>query len=113
MPKIVIAPRAHAQVAETLHYTLQQFGERKAREYDALVQVALETLAGNPQAGRHQPEVHADAWTYHIARPGQHARHLFLYRVRECVEIARFLYDGMELQRHWPEQWHAPYDDPG
>lgn len=113
MPKIVIAPRAHAQVAETLYYTLLQFGERKAHEYEALIEAALETLGENPQAGKQRPDIHVGAWTYHIGRPGQRARHLFLYRIRECVEIARFLYDGMELQRQWPEEWHAPQDEPG
>jgi plasmid stabilization system protein ParE len=112
VPKIVIAPRAHAQVAETIYYTLLQFGERKARAYEALIQIALEALSENAQAGKHRPEIHESAWTYHIARPGQRARHLFLYRIKESVEIARFLYDGMDLERHWPEDWQAAHRDP-
>lgn len=58
-----------------------------------------------PTKGKRRLEIHPDAWTYHIARPGRRARHLFLYRIWEAVEVARFLYDAMDLPRQRPREW--------
>ena len=106
MPHVTIARRARAQITETLRYTLREFGESKRQEYRDLIRKALVALAENPKAGKRHPEIHPDAWTYHIARHGQRARHLFIYRIgKDYVEIARFLHDAMELERHLPENW--------
>ena len=86
-------------------YTLEEFGEAKYLEYRDLIGLALKTLATTPRAGKHRSEIHPDAWTYHIARPGRKARHLFLYRIRDVVEVARFLYDAMDLPRQRPKEW--------
>lgn len=88
-----------------LSYTLQEFGEAKYYEYRELIGLALETLAATPTAGKRRPETHPDAWTYHIARSGRKARHLLLYRIRERIEIARFLHDAMDLSRQRPREW--------
>ncbi len=42
-------------------------------------------------------------------RRGQRARHFFLYRVADdgVVEVARFLYDGMDLAQHLPPDYEA------
>lgn len=90
---------------DVLHYTLEEFGEAKYLEYRDLIGLALKALEATPTAGKHRPEIHPDAWTYHIARPGRKARHLFLYRIRESVEVARFLYDAMDLPRQRPREW--------
>jgi plasmid stabilization system protein ParE len=102
---IVILPRVHAQIVDVLRCTREQFGEAKYLEYRELISLALTTLESTPTAGKHRPEIHPDAWTYHIGRPGRKARHLFLYRIRDVVEIARFLYDAMDLPRQRPRQW--------
>lgn len=106
MPNVIIAPCAIEQIAEVVHQTRIDYGEHKERQYDELVESALETLAENPRMGTHRPEIHPDAWTYHIGKRGKRARHLFLYRISEAVEVARFLYDAMDLPRHVPEEWH-------
>jgi hypothetical protein len=41
----------------------------------------------------------------HIARPGREPRHRFLYRIRDVIEIASFLYDAMDSPRQRPRQW--------
>jgi plasmid stabilization system protein ParE len=102
---IVILPRANADIIDVLEFTREQFGEAKYLEYRDLISLALTTLEATPTAGKRRPEIHPDAWTYHIARPGRKARHLFLYRVREVAEISRFLYDAMDLPRQRPRQW--------
>jgi len=78
-----------------LDYTLERFGETKYLDYRDLIRLALRTLE----------VIHPDAWTYHIARPGRRARHLFLYRIRDVVEVVRFLYDAMDLPRQRPRDW--------
>lgn len=105
MPAVVILPRADAQIIDVLDFTLEEFGETKYLEYRDLIGLALKTLEATPTAGKRRPEIHPDAWTYHIARPGRKARHLFLYRARDVVEIARFLYDAMDLPRQRPREW--------
>lgn len=103
---IIVAPTVRAQIRAVLVYTRDTFGVTKAREYALLIRVALRELDKNPAVGKKRPEIHPDAWTYHIGKPGKKARHLFLYRVRSMTEVARFLYDSMDLPRQWPEEWH-------
>ncbi|HEX7842100.1 MAG TPA: type II toxin-antitoxin system RelE/ParE family toxin [Kofleriaceae bacterium] len=105
MPTVVILPRAEAQIIDVLDFTLEEFGEAKYLEYRDLIGLALKTLEVTPLSGKHRPEIHPDAWTYHITRPGRKARHLFLYRIRDVVEVARFLYDAMDLPRQRPREW--------
>ena len=106
MPSVIILPFAEAQMAEALVYTFERYGEAKFVEYLDLIELAVQTLTDDPRAGRHRPVVHPDAWIYPIQQRGRKARHLFLYRIRTEVEIARFLYDGMDLERHWPDDWN-------
>lgn len=105
MSTVVILPRANAEIIDVLDFTREQFGEAKYLEYRELISLALATLEATPTAGKYRPEIHPDAWTYHIGRSGRKARHLFLYRIREVAEIARFLYDAMDLPRQRPRQW--------
>jgi plasmid stabilization system protein ParE len=105
VPAVVLAPRAEAQIADVLSYTREQFGEAKYFEYRELIGLALETLRTTPTAGKPRPEIHPDAWIFHIARPARKARHLFLYRIRENIEVARFLHDTMDLPRQRPKEW--------
>jgi plasmid stabilization system protein ParE len=107
VPAVVIYRRAEVQIIDVLDHTLEEFGEAKYLEYRELISLALETLAATPAAGKRRPDIHPDAWTYHITRPGRKARHLFLYRIRESVEVevARFLYDAMNSPRQRPKDW--------
>ena len=105
MPSVVVLPRAEAQIIDVLGRTLDAFGDAKYVEYRELIEHALSTLAATPTAGKRRSDIHPDAWTFHIARPGRRARHLFLYRVRDSVEVARFLYDATDLPRQRPREW--------
>jgi plasmid stabilization system protein ParE len=105
VPSVVVLPRAEAQIIDVLGHTLDAFGEAKYVEYRELIEHALITLAATPTAGKRRSDIHLDAWTFHIARPSRRARHLFLYRVRDSVEVARFLYDAMDLPRQRPREW--------
>jgi plasmid stabilization system protein ParE len=105
VPAVILSPRAYAHIVDVLAFTLERFGETKYLDYLALIGIALETLESRPNAGKRRPEIHPDAWTFHIARPGRRARHIFLYRIRADVEIASFLYDAMDLRRQHPKEW--------
>jgi plasmid stabilization system protein ParE len=105
VPPVVLSPRAEAQIVDVLRHTLDQFGEAKYFEYKDLIGLALEVLETTPTAGKRRTDIHPEAWTLHIGRPGRRARHLFLYRIRDQVEVARFLYDAMDLPRLRPTEW--------
>jgi plasmid stabilization system protein ParE len=105
VPAVVFSPRADAQMADALAFTLERFGERKYLEYVALIREAIEALEAGPNVGRRRAEIHPDAWTLHIARGTKRARHLLVYRVREVIEVGAFLYDAMDLRRQQPPEW--------
>jgi plasmid stabilization system protein ParE len=108
--KLVLLPVVEDQIDDALVFTFSRFGEAKYLEYRALIDAALVRLEASGLNGTQRPDTHPDAWTYHIARGTKRARHLFLYRIRQRVEIGRFLYDGMDLPTHWPgaDEWSAP-----
>lgn len=104
--KLRFSKHAVQDIADVLGYTLTQFGEQKFREYQELIRKALTDIAANPDLAqaKHRPELHVDARTFHIARPGKRARHFFIYRVKgEFIDIARLLHDSMDLRRHLPD----------
>lgn len=105
MSLVVLLPRAEAQIVIALDYTQSRFGENKMLEYRALVREALQALAVDSKSGLSRPAIHPDAWIYPISQPGRRARHIFLYRIRVEVEVARFLYDGRDLGAQWPREW--------
>ncbi len=104
-----ISNQAQRDIEEVLAWTLREFGESKYDEYRRLIREALIDLSANPDVGRHRPELSETARTFHIARRGRRARHFFLLRVTEgnVVEIARLLYDGMDLSAHLPPEFEA------
>ena len=102
---ITISPSARAQIRDVLAFTRDRYGALKAQQYSLLIRMALRELRQNPAIGKHRPEIHPDAWTYHIGRGGKKARHLFLYRIRDTIEVARFLYDAMNLPDLAPDEW--------
>jgi toxin ParE1/3/4 len=104
--KLRLSKRAIQDIEDVLAYTLAQFGERKLNEYKELIREALAEIASDPDGLRatRRPEIHPDARTLHIARPGRRARHFFLYRIAdsEFVDVGRLLYDSMDLRKHAP-----------
>lgn len=104
--RIRLAATTKRQIADVLAKTLDEFGERKHAEYLELIGLALEEIAADPAGPRSatRAELHPDARTFHIARAGKRARHIFVYRIRPggWIDVGRFLYDGMDLARHLP-----------
>jgi plasmid stabilization system protein ParE len=101
-----------------MEWTVQEFGERAALRYDALIKQALKDIGTNPErpGSKERREIMVPgARTYHLefsrARvPGpkvKEPRHFLLYRRRDdgVIEIARILHDGRDLRRHLPEDY--------
>lgn len=107
--QIRISTQARRDIEEVLAWTSREFGATQYDEYRSLIREAIEEIARNPEAARRRPELHESARTFHIGRRGRRARHFFLLRVANdgVVEIARLLYDGMDLASHLPEGYEA------
>lgn len=107
--QIRLAPTAEEEIAHVLRWTNEAFGETQHDNYLKLIVGALERIAADPlnSPSQDRGDLYPNARTLHIARPGQGARHYFLYRVNadQIIEIARFLHDAMDLPRHLPKEW--------
>jgi toxin ParE1/3/4 len=105
--KLRFSKEAVKDIEQVLAYTGTRFGAHKHLEYKELIRLALEEIAVDPIGwpAKNRVEVHPDVWTFHIAKSGKKARHLFLYRVvdEDFVDISRLLHDSMDLRRHLPD----------
>jgi toxin ParE1/3/4 len=100
-----------------MEWTVQEFGERAALRYDALINKPLRTLALTPNVrDRKRPEImvrgaricHLEFSRNRVSGSKVKApRHFLLYRRRDdgVIEVARILHDGRDLQRHLPEDY--------
>jgi len=105
VPRLRLAPVVRQDIRDALAFTLARFGPVKAREYSALIRLALRELASNPHCGHRRQDVDEDAWVHRIAKPGRDARHLFLYEViDDKAQVYGFFYDGMGLAGRWHER---------
>lgn len=98
----------------------EEFGERAALRYDALIKQALRDVRDNPErpGSKERPEIMVDgARVYHLSfsrsrvgRPGvKEPRHMLLYRLLgDAIEVARILHDAEDLERHLPEEYRRP-----
>lgn len=104
MARVIRSPRAKRDIIETLKYTTERWGVERAREYAALVQDALATIAGAPQRGKPRDDVRPGIRAFHIAQRGRPARHVIFYRINSTgtVEVVRFLHDAMDFAQHLP-----------
>jgi plasmid stabilization system protein ParE len=99
-------PGVREQIREALRRTRDDYGQEKRREYSQLIRQALRDLTENPYIRQLRPEIHPEARTMHIRRPGKDAAHLFLYRIRgTTVEVASFRFDAMDLEQQVPSEW--------
>ncbi len=102
MNRLVRTGRARRDIAEALAYSRRRWGDQQAVAYRALMAAAFETIAADPRRGRPRLASHPDVLLFRIARPGQPARHVIVYRVRppNVIEVLRVLHDAMDLKQH-------------
>jgi plasmid stabilization system protein ParE len=100
--RLPLTSATRQDIRDALAFTKKRYGDAKAREYASLIRVALHALTSDARVGRPRPEIDPDAFAYPIARPGQNARHVFLYEiVGDEARIYGLFYDGMDLPVHW------------
>lgn len=100
---------AEADFEEILRWTVDQFGEARARLYAETISAALNDLAAGPAiaGARKREDILKGIFTLHVARGGRKGRHLVMFRVgrapdRGVIEVLRLLHEAMDLQRHLP-----------
>ncbi|MDD9971788.1 MAG: type II toxin-antitoxin system RelE/ParE family toxin [Myxococcales bacterium] len=104
---VAFLPAVQAEIAQVLDDTEAEYGLRQVGAYEELIRLALRDLRENaPNIGLPCPQACPGARLYRIERRGQHAAHMFLYRVRgDLVEIGAFLHMRMDPSRRAPMEW--------
>src|SRR5262245_2588331 len=100
--RYALSSLAEQDLAIIARHTVETWGAPQLQKYRSLLNRALADLTDDPLRHRTKarPELVRECRSYHVGR------HIILYRVKDdTVEIARFLHDSMELERHlieWP-----------
>lgn len=91
-------------------WTSERFGDVQARRYAETITSALRALLEGPEAAgvKARDDIAKGLMTLHVARGGRKGSHLLLLRLATeqeqlCVDVLRVLLEGMDLQRHVPE----------
>jgi toxin ParE1/3/4 len=119
MARYRLSPQAEQDIEAILVWTHEQFGEKARLRYEALPTRAILDVAESPEraGSHHRPEIAPSARTYHLRHSRdrvrkalgrvQRPRHFLLYRITAAgdIEIGRVLHDGMDLNRHLPEDY--------
>lgn len=109
----VLAPEAEADIDDILEWSVTQFGTEIRDGYEALIAVAIASVADDPnRAGSHnRPDLGYGIRTLHLSssrhdvsqnvRQIAKPRHFVIYRqAGDVVQVVRVLHDAMNL----PEQ---------
>jgi toxin ParE1/3/4 len=101
---VVLTGPAQRDFDEILRWTAATFGRRQAERYASILREALRDL----RAGPDQPLFRRfdDARLLHVGRRGRAGRHFIAFRGIETerrVIVLRILHDGMDLERHIPD----------
>lgn len=104
MTRVIRSPRAKQDIVEVIEYTKERWGKVQARAYGQLIKDALAVIATDPKRGKPRSAARPDMFAFHIRQPGRPARHVLFYRIGATgtVEVVRFLYDAMDVDRYLP-----------
>ena len=93
--KLVVSPRAQADIDDIWEYTVRRWGERQAETYIGLIKEGVDVIAENPAVGRPCDDVRPGYRRYPVGS------HVLFYRVREeDVVVVRILHQRMDVERH-------------
>jgi len=115
--RLVLAPRARADIREALFWSNERFGGRAAIRYRELIRQALHDIADDPErpGSRPRSDLGRGVRTYHLffsrgrVRRGagtvKAPRHLVVHRRRgeRVIDVVRVLHDARDLERHLPD----------
>lgn len=93
--RIKIRPKAYEDINKIYQYSLQEFGENKARQYIQTIDRAFHILVENNDIGidyhQVQPELLGHIVASHI---------VFFKRSEFCITVIRILHQSMDFNRH-------------
>lgn len=64
MIKYRLTPAAKKDLLKIWNYTVEVWGEKKAKQYLLNIENKLELLAANPELGRNRPEINRDYFSF-------------------------------------------------
>ena len=110
---------AEQDILEILAHSEENFGDVARRRYEALLFVAMNDIATDPErlGSWPRPEIADSIRSYHLVQSRnrvpsgiglvQRPRHFLLYRIAqpERVGVGRVLHERMDVLRHIPEDY--------
>jgi toxin ParE1/3/4 len=94
--KVVIRPRAYADLEGIWLYTFEKWSEEQADRYVRQLHEAIQLLASEPERGKSREEIKPGYFSIHVGR------HVAFYVFSdEMVGIDRVLHDQMDAPRHF------------
>lgn len=101
-----ITQRAQNDIASTLEYTRDEFGQAQCDLYRSLIKQTIREITEDPEEApaKRRDQLRANTWIRHL---GRHARHILIYRIVTdgSIEFGRLLHDAMDIERHLPEDY--------
>lgn len=98
MAEYRLRPKARADIEEIWNYTVNNWGERQARNYVSGLRDACIEIAENPLLGKAREDVLSGVRVY---PSGKHL--VFYFETEYGAEIARILHQRMDIERHPPD----------
>jgi toxin ParE1/3/4 len=93
--RIVVSPRAQADIVDIAAYTLDHWGDRQMERYVDGLHERFVSLASHPETGRRRDEIRRGY------RSIVHGSHIVFYRLtRRDLVIVRVLHGRMSPERH-------------
>jgi toxin ParE1/3/4 len=95
MRRIEFTPRARRDIEDIWDHSLERFGFEKADAYLRDIQLAAETVAGDPRRGRACDDIRAGYRKFLVGA------HVLFFRASESrVVVVRILHQRMDFERH-------------
>ena len=90
-----LTPAAKSDLIQIWNYTLESWSGAQAEKYLLDLQTALETLAANPDLGRHRPEISPGYYSFPV---GKHI--IFYLRSGSFIDIIAVLHGRMDINKN-------------
>jgi toxin ParE1/3/4 len=93
--RVVLSPRAQADIDDIWEYTVERWGVRQAEIYVRLIKAAVEAVGADPGLGQNYDYVRSGYRRYMVGS------HVVLYRVTAAlIVVVRILHQRMDVERH-------------
>lgn len=98
MPHYLLSEEAQNDLREIQHYTQENWGKQKAKQYLIELTTSFMKLAKTPKIGRAREEIAKGIRSF------QAVQHIVFYRAgRKGIEIARVLHPSMDLSTRFEQ----------